>query len=462
MSERTFDLPTRPAAYGPGTDLKFRRVDPLSEVNETNLTSNNLVFQFRTDSKVFWVPSESYCTMEFKLTNGSDNAVNSDGSEGYLTGSFMDNMLESATYELGPQLISRVGNSVGQVSSFKRRMTRSWQQRSTADAAMRYEDTLGDSISINTSNNNIVSNTIRHHSLSEYLQLNQYAKPHDANRWNAETARMEWQPPLGIFDIDHGIPGGQHRLTMKFRPDYVKQILEAAFGKTTAWAANSIKFVGLRFKFYAAMVTSPVRFDNMNYVLNTESIKCQQSAIRAEGAQQHSFIVDPSIVAMGFAFKTTGTTVPHYTPNSKFLLTNTATGKTTLSDHVQQFYVQYGGRNYPEDRYQVMDGKRIWSDTFTNAGMLNNVGGVEPYPHFMDKYGPIYYFRTIRDGSDQSNVITVNFELASGSYDVGAAANVYCFTISAQSALVQGADGTVLKVETQRTFGTQGSGDAIA
>lgn len=461
-SEETFILPSTPVTYGPGVNYKLRLVEPDGG---KFVAANPNTFTFSTDSRTFWIPSESFFRIRMVFTNAADGKSLAKSFRQYFKMFPIDCAVERVQYELGSQIICVNPSQNAQIAAFKRRLTTSKASlRSTV--SMEFTD-LEDLPPEGT---------------------NAWWEVDPANETNVSTHANSmvgtcvwefiWRPTLGIMNIGHGIPGGQHRFTIKFFTRWIDSMIASGFknGAGILQAPSTIvKGEITHFSFYAATAVSPVRFDNLNYILNTENVSCQIQNFQAGGGlKQLSFSVRPSLIGFGVAIQNNVDFAEAYTvPASVLNILEVPTGKGFVAGLPSRLWVSYGGRNYPEN-YMETEGttsttdsfvenpgtNRLWVSTLVEAGMFGNVGGSESSREFLSR-GAIFYFRAIRDGSDQSTQLVVNFELGnqSGNTVVG---NCLLFQIYSQSSSVSGADGSITGVNTMMNFGAQnGSGASL-
>lgn len=227
-----------------------------------------------------------------------------------------------------------------------------------------------------------------------------------------------WQPPLGIFKVDHAMPGGNYELVLNPQNVniYQKAAVESIFTDLDTGAlATNFSFNVVDMYLFVAQVEGP-RADNLSYFLDLDEIKCQKRAIQnTTGLQQEEFSVSPSTSALTLAFQDnrTGSGLTRYS-SSKFKIDPNG---SELDLKLIRMYLNYAGMNKPQPDanplYKVGSAEdytiQRYIDSALYSGTYFTQGGAETIEDWQ-KRGPYYHFSWPKDATDRSTRVFTNYQ----------------------------------------------------
>jgi hypothetical protein len=231
-----------------------------------------------------------------------------------------------------------------------------------------------------------------------------------------------WQPPLSFFKIEHAIPCSKGEVV--FNPQTSSEFQRRAIESTLGAAS---KVVGVDFDlelvdmyWYACTVEGP-RCDDITYLLDLETTRCQTEVILTGGSfQQKTFDVSPSTHALTVAYQ--DTRVGTNTAISATKFKSYEAGNVPVSPQelrLNRLFVNYAGLNKPSPD---ADPSFIAGTDFTveryaqtqiGSGAYFDTGGAETLEEYHER-GSYYYFPWQRDGTDRSTRCTVNQGFTNG------------------------------------------------
>ena len=240
--------------------------------------------------------------------------------------------------------------------------------------------------------------------------------PKDSRRVNG--LELIWQPPLGIFKVDHAMPGGNYELVLNpqnvniYQKAAIESIIE---NKDTGALATNFNFNVVDMYLFVAQVEGP-RADNLSYFLDLEEIKCQKRALQnTTGLQQEEFSVSPSTAALTLAFQDnrTGSGLTKYS-SSKFKIDPNG---AELDLKLIRMYINYAGMNKPQPDanplYKVGSAEdytiQRYIDSALYSGTYFTQGGAETIEDWQ-KRGPYYHFAWPKDATDRSTRVFTNYQ----------------------------------------------------
>jgi hypothetical protein len=281
---------------------------------------------------------------------------------------------------------------------------------------------------------------------------------------------LNWQPPLGIFDIDHALPAGDYELELTWDPNWRREIISRFYdsGGEDAFDSHFSNIKVSRIEFHVMMLEGTQYSGDENYVLDlSEWTLTERDQTADESSRRESFDVAPTTDAIAIAvqlrrFAGAANTVE----KSRFIIpcqipyfTGQITTNPNLADiktlqqeflyrtllfrnpHarrqdllLKRLQINYAGQLKPYvDNLmlytpQVSDTQQTGEATnfLTERYMLNTLqtggyfdaGGPETFEEWL-KRGPYYMFLWPKDGSNHDVRAHVTYEMPPGSYDNG-------------------------------------------
>ena len=280
---------------------------------------------------------------------------------------------------------------------------------------------------------------------------------------------LNWQPPLGIFDIDHALPAGDYELELTWDPNWKREII-SRFYDSGASDSSETQFSNIkvsRLEFHVMMLEGTQYSGDENYVLDlSEWTLTERDQTADDSSRRESFDVAPTTDAIAIAvqlrkFAGAANTVE----KSRFIIpcqipyvTEPITPTTIASyELLQQEYlyrtllfrspharrqdlllkrlqINYAGQLKPYvDNLmlytpQINENQESGEATnfLTERYMLNTLqtggyfdaGGPETFEEWL-KRGPYYMFLWPKDGSNHDVRAHVTYEMPPGTYDNG-------------------------------------------
>ncbi len=259
-----------------------------------------------------------------------------------------------------------------------------------------------------------------------------------------------WQPPLGIFDLSEALPSGDYRIALNPSQDYKSAGIETLLGsKTFPTAITNYDFKVNSLAFYLCTVkmTVPKSLSvaiwehevqskpfRQNQTLNftvASSSKAFSVWVQSD-ANGKNTLIPPSMFKV---FPTGGVDDPHLRLDSIQL---TYANMSKPSVRWSSDYDKPNGIDRMQQRYY---------DTFNNAGMLSNSGGVERYEEYLAR-GPVYHFSFERDSNDRSTELQLS---ASFKSDLGDGVSLYVCSWYTRALEIDSQGGMIREVLTRTT-----------
>lgn len=229
-----------------------------------------------------------------------------------------------------------------------------------------------------------------------------------------QSAVMEliWQPTMGIFKIGHAMPAGNYELVLNPQTAsvYQQRFFESLYmPKSQGTGAGNCKLEIIDIYFYLATVEGP-RADNVSYLLDLESTRCQTLNIHSvSGFQQTNFDVSPSTYALSVAWSS-----QQAGSNTLYI-----PQKLKASDYelqLNRFFVNYAGQSKPSPDAdpQYVPGSftdyttQRYMESMVQNGSFFDTGGSESKTEWQDR-GPYYYQVWPRDAADRSTRVNVHY-----------------------------------------------------
>ena len=264
-----------------------------------------------------------------------------------------------------------------------------------------------------------------------------------------------WQPPLSIFKVPHALPTGRYTLVLNpsTQSAIQKMAVETKLGagnRDPGNTATTYKFQVVDMFLYLATVDG-ARADNLSYLLDLSSTRCQTDKIDSTSFGQKNFDISPSTTAVTIAYADLRAGNDSQISQSKFRSYNAAV-TVPQELNLTRFFFQYGGVQYPSPDVDAVF--NTGTDYFTQryletqlaTGSFMDTGGTEDYATWKER-GMYMTYLTPRDGSDRSTRILVNSQFATGTDITNM--RILCFDHFRSVARIRIQDGQVVQVDVE-------------
>ena len=259
-----------------------------------------------------------------------------------------------------------------------------------------------------------------------------------------------WQPPLGIFDLSEALPSGDYRIALNPSQDYKSAGIETLLGSKTSPTAivnYDFKVNSLAFYLCTVKMTVPKSLSVAiwEHQVQSKNFRQNQTLNFTVPASSKAFsvwvasddngkntLIPPSMFKV---FPTGGVDDPHLRLDSLQL---TYSNMSKPSVRWSSDYDKSNGVDKMQQRYY---------DTFNNAGMLSNSGGVERYEEYLAR-GPVYHFSFERDSNDRSTELQLS---ASYKSDLGDGVSLYVCSWYTRALEIDSQGGMIREVLTRTT-----------
>ncbi len=257
---------------------------------------------------------------------------------------------------------------------------------------------------------------------------------------------MTWQPPLGIFSVDHAIPSGNFEIVLNPQQanSYQKLAIESLnLDKDAGANAGNFNFEVVDLYLYVCQVDG-ARVNNLSYLLDLEETGCQKRQVQNNtGLQQEEFTVSPSTCALTLAFQDNRTGANTLYSPARFKIEDEA------ELNLRRMYLNYAGINKPQpdadpnysEANQIDYTTQRWIDSYIYSGAYFSQGGCETLQDWHDR-GAFYYYYWPKDGTDESTRVFTNYQFNPAP---GANAAVLMFNSYKKVALVKIENGRAVQ-----------------
>lgn len=276
---------------------------------------------------------------------------------------------------------------------------------------------------------------------------------------NVTNFELIWQPPLNIMNVEESLPCMKGEFLFNPQTSSAAQVraIESAFGYDGKVAGVDFKLELSDMYFYLCTVEG-ARVDDISYLLDLRTIRCQADRIINHGFSQRQFDVSPSTTALTVAYQDLRAGVNSALSCSKFkayngnaLLPNEIP-ETSIELNLKRWFVNYGGVNSPSPDadptfvagtdYSV----QRYIETLMQTGGYFDPAGSETIEEF-HRWGAYYHQAFYRDASDRSTRVTVHQDFSgNGNTDV-LNLNILLFDHCRQVARVTVSNGRITDVQ---------------
>ena len=268
-----------------------------------------------------------------------------------------------------------------------------------------------------------------------------------------------YQPPLSLFKIGTGLPGGRYELVLnpQTATSFQKRAIESVLGQASknpqlpgaAINAANIKVNVVDFYLYCATVEGP-RADDLTYLLDLEQTRCSAEKIDNTNFGQKNFDVSPSTFALTTCYQDLRAGENTAISASKFKsYEDVAQPSVSQELKLNRFFINYCGQNFPapdaspEFKAGTDYTTQRYVETQIMSGAYFDTGGSETIEEYHDR-GAYYYFSIPKDGTNRSTRVNVHQQ-----FDGADVANMrlLLFDHSKQVGRVRIEDGRVVDVQ---------------
>lgn len=418
-----------------GARMRYDQIAATRDVVGDNFPNGRISFKFEVGGTKWWIPSKSYVRMRVKFGAADTKtqlAVNTLAPNMGVCA----NLFQSGEFRIADKTVCRVSDHFAQVDAMNVRINKSKSWLDTVGAESNFWDynLLNRSADVSAAGTNTVGN-----------------QKHARNKIGHE---LIWQPPLGIFKIDHALPVGKYELSLNPETSSIYKIHAFEASDVGLVLNTDYSFEIVDMYLYICTIDGP-RVDDSEYLLDLDQIRAQSDSLsQSNGAQQKRFEVSPSTYALTVAYQdaAAGTDVEHSL--SKFKIEEKGANindevKTTQELNLTRMFIQYAGMQYPspdadpeetDNEYFVQ--RYLESAMF--AGGYEDNGGIESLQDYRMR-GAYYHFLTPKDAGDNSTRVMVNSTFSALTRD----SRVLLFDHSKQRAKVNVKNGQVIDVVLQ-------------
>lgn len=399
-----FSLPSEPSEPLDVTKFSFQRIIADGGQGVVADTSATLAFTVKPQGRRWFVPAKSYFRVELKTNipaSGSADVTN----VSQLAPFAIDAAMRSARVTMGGKLISHVDRDLGYIAHMKHRTTKSRKQLDTMSQVGSPAHSLLTSLGSQVTTGPGTGPDIMQDYPRTLNAARQFAKP--TPEFAVSTAAFDdnyvfqWLPPLGFFDVDHGIPGMDVSIELVTDGNWATAPWEVALANCTEAGksgATKRNVTGINIIFMAAFAEGP-RGDDEKFVLNFDEWRVNKSTQAGNQLTDPNprlrFTLRPETDAVAFAVADTRGGTQRGISATRFLLGPQTTGSmntngaaATLlrrlnyldfygdSNQISHMQMQYNGQLFPQ--YPLMMESSYIGQTIqaaTNASVLGSFSG---------------------------------------------------------------------------------------
>jgi len=230
------------------------------------------------------------------------------------------------------------------------------------------------------------------------------------------TISVNFQPPIGIFDVYDGLGSGDFKLQLNPNADY-KSALVQSVDALVREQGYDVKISNVRL--YVCQIKKDMPPSGTLPLSLMEMQIINKAIPRGPGQTQLDFTVPPSTLALTVFVQTGKAGTDSRNPPTVFLDELDAAAVDPLQKYgaknLENIQVTYGSVTKPATLYSSSFDKNVnnmvqrWVSSQYHAAKYNNEGGTESFEEFMER-GPYYHFDFSRDKNDSSSYVNVSIK----------------------------------------------------
>lgn len=208
-----------------------------------------------------------------------------------------------------------------------------------------------------------------------------------------------WQPPLGIFQHDGALGGGDFKLALNPNANYQSAAVETKNGSYVAGTTFDLQVTSLKFYTYVEKLRIPDSLQEIKLMEYQVLSKPWQSTL--------SFTVSPYTEAITVFIQDRFAGYNALVPPSRFKTIDNSDLK------LQKIQVSFAGQNKPSVPWDSQFSQSVnkleqrYFETYEELGIDTNALGCESYDDYLQR-GPMYHFHFVRDENNRSSEVSVS------------------------------------------------------
>lgn len=219
----------------------------------------------------------------------------------------------------------------------------------------------------------------------------------------ANTIYTLWQPPLGIFQHDGALGGGDFKLSLNPNANFQVAAVETKNSSYVVGTTFDLRITSLKFYTYVEKLRIP---DSI------QEIKLMEYQVLSKHWQPTlSFTVSPFTEAITVFIQDQSAGQNALVPPSRFKTIDNSDLR------LQKIQVSFAGQNKPSVPWDsafslgVNMLEQRYFETYEELGIDTNALGCESYDDYLQR-GPIYHFHFVRDENNRSSEVSVSTTFA--------------------------------------------------
>lgn len=208
-----------------------------------------------------------------------------------------------------------------------------------------------------------------------------------------------WQPPLGMFQHDGALGGGDFKLSLNPNANFQAAAVETKNGSYVAGTTFDLQVTSLKFYTYVEKLRIP---DSI------QEIKLMEYQVLSKPWQPTlSFTVSPFTEAITVFIQDRFAGYNALVPPSRFKTIDNSDLK------LQKIQVSFAGQNKPSIPWDSSFSQGVnrleqrYFETYEELGIDTNALGCESYDDYLQR-GPMYHFHFVRDENNRSSEVSVS------------------------------------------------------
>ena len=259
---------------------------------------------------------------------------------------------------------------------------------------------------------------------------------------------------LSVFNIDHALPQGKYELRLQPFANVAYQTRAVETNKSLVAKIPNVDYVfEVQDMYLMVQELEGPRYNNGTYFLDLDEMRAQTATINSASLTQHDFTLPQYTIGLAFAYAD-GRENDSRISSSKLVSYGVEAGGVIPAEEQQaklnRFFFQYRGQSRPvidaSPEFNVLSSIDYTMDLYMKtqeySGQIRN--GMESHKDWLLR-GPIYYWATPTDGSDNSTRLLVSQQFDATNAEMSNT-QLYVFSISKVAVQVDVVDGRVESV----------------